>query len=478
MRKRFGIITLALSFMLCFCGCGNGENGGADNDNQGGTNEPPVVLAETVPDYLNAEATNPFTVGMWVGIPENKTLLDENDLIVGTQKWTEEEFLQQYQWIKEAGFNLATASLGTSTVEHIVHQLETAEKVGIKQLVWDERLNGVLLNTKLTDDDAVRQARRIVMEYSDYDSFYGNMITDEPTFDEFPALKIAAKRYKQVLPDKMFYLNLYPVEANSETQLKCKDYETYLAEYTSIGLDYLCYDTYPLLNSGKMLDTFLYNFQMAQNASDADVWTFLQAMGYGNRKEPSTEADFRIQANAALAYGTKAVQWFCYFSPEYGGGENFTPAIIALDGKKTAKYDLVKKVNEEIHALEHVYEQFVWQKAMNIVGSENSRGENAAFNYYETDNTHARIKKLAATKDTVVGCFKDGDGRDGFMVANYDLPQSADTDKVEITFADCTKVVCYINGERTELGVVNGKIALNLKAGDGAFVIPLNIVED
>ncbi|MDE6401173.1 MAG: histidinol dehydrogenase, partial [Clostridiales bacterium] len=28
------------------------------------------------------------------------------------------------------------------------------------------------------------------------------------------------------------------------------------------------------------------------------------------------------QAIAALAYGTKAVQWFCYFSPEYGGGEN------------------------------------------------------------------------------------------------------------------------------------------------------------
>ena len=72
MRKRFGIITLALSFMLCFCGCGNGENGGTANDNQGGTNEPPVVLAETVPDYLNAEATNPFTVGMWVGIPKTE----------------------------------------------------------------------------------------------------------------------------------------------------------------------------------------------------------------------------------------------------------------------------------------------------------------------------------------------------------------------------------------------------------------------
>ncbi|MCQ2399749.1 MAG: hypothetical protein MJ072_04515, partial [Clostridia bacterium] len=82
---------------------------------------------------------------------------------------------------------------------------------------------------------------------------------------------------------------------------------------------------------------------------------------------------------------------------------------------------------------------------------------------------------FTSEKDTVVGVFKDGEGRDGFMVCNYDLPSSKDKNVVEITFNGCTQVVCYINGQKTDVPSNNGKIKLELKASDAAFIIPLNI---
>lgn len=482
MNKGSRLITLFLSaaFLLAACGHGGAQSGSetAGESFENSSSSVAEIGKETMPDYINSPAENPFVVGMWIGIPEYKTLLDENDFVVGQQAWTDEEFVQQYVWMKEAGFNLAATPGGSFSVDHIVRLLEAAEEVGINQLVWDASLNNVLLNTSLSEEEALAQARRIVMEYRDYDSFYGNMITDEPGTSEFAALKVAAERYKKLLPDKMFYLNLFPVYA-TPAQLQCDDYEEYLREYLTLGQDYLCYDNYPLVGSGssaRLLDTFLYNFQLAQNASpDVKVWTFLQAMGYGGRKDPDCETDFRIQTSCALAYGVSAIQWFCYYSPQYGGAESFTPAIITLDGKKTEKYEYVKAVNDELHAFENVYTNFKWERAMNIVGTTNSKGENPAFNYYETDNSHDRIKKLTAEKDAVVGVFKDGDGRDGFMIANYDAPASAAENVVEIEFYGCTQVLCYVNGEARTVEVKNGKISLALKAGDGAFVVPLNI---
>lgn len=210
MKKKIRLAALLLTalFALASCGKNEGESSGSGESYGESAKE---FAKETMPEYINAPAENPFIVGMWVGIPEYKTILDENDFVVGQTAWTNEEFLQQYVWIKEAGFNLASTPNGIFSTDHIIRLLEAADEVGIDQLVWDASLNNVLLNTSLSDDEALAQARRIVMEYKDYDSFYGNMITDEPGVTEFAALKIAAERYKKLLPDKMFYLNLFPV---------------------------------------------------------------------------------------------------------------------------------------------------------------------------------------------------------------------------------------------------------------------------
>jgi hypothetical protein len=112
---------------------------------------------------------------------------------------------------------------------------------------------------------------------------------------------------------------------------------------------------------------------------------------------------------------------------------------------------------------------------MTYIGSDNLIGENSSFNYLETDNVHDRIHSVKAKKDTFAGVFKDGEGRDGFMFVNYDTPTSKEINTVEIQFRNCTQVIVYVNGTRKEVEVKNGKISIDLKASDAAFIIPLYI---
>lgn len=94
----------------------------------------------------------------------------------------------------------------------------------------------------ISDKEAIQQARRIMAEYSDHPAFCGNMITDEPQMREYDALGVGARRYKEAFPDKMYYLNLFPVVATSE-QLGTDSYDTYLSAYVEkVSSDYLCYD--------------------------------------------------------------------------------------------------------------------------------------------------------------------------------------------------------------------------------------------
>ena len=476
-----------LAIALCLCCVATVSCGGSpassektsETTSETSGNTDSAMEKETIPDYLEQKGDKKFEIGMWSGIPENKFYTDEFGRVTKTEAFSDAEIDEQYKMIAEAGFTMATTPIGVFSKEHIVKLCEAAEKYGVKQLVWDTELNNILVNSSLTDEEAVVMLKRAAVDYSEYDSFYGNMITDEPNASEFDKLAAAAKRYKAAFPDKMFYLNLFPIYATS-LQTGCEEYTEYLKKYESIGLDYVCYDNYPLKkgsgNSTVLKDDFLYNMQLCNNMSGSpDVWSFLQAMGFGAMKEPDCEEDLRLQLNCALAYGQKAIQWFCYFSPSYGGTENFTPAIIALDGTPTAKYDYVKAVNNEIAAWGDVYMRFSWKKAMTFIGSENQKGSNSAFNYYETDNSHPRIKKFASSADAIVGVFGDTDGRDGFMIVNYDLPSSENVNKIEVLFANCTKAVVIKNGSKNVIDVNGGKTAFELKASESVFVIPLNI---
>ena len=442
------------------------------------TDNTKVLPKETMPDFENTGKE--ILIGVWSGIPVQCSILKNDEVETGKRNWSDEELLEQYQWMKDVGINLASCPIGYNNEEHNIRMLEAAQEVGIKQMLWDTALNSCLADASLTDEEAIMQARRLTSEYAEYDSYYGTMYTDEPNSKEFEEIARAYRRYKMLFPDKMFYVNMFPIYATS-LQTGEETYKEYIEKYFEVTkMDYFCYDNYPLIR-GKgtqtiLTDNFLYNFYAVKEVNnEVPLWTFLQSMGFGNKKDPDCTEDFRIQINCSLSMGCDVIQWFCYYSPLYGGSEGFVPAIITLDGKKTEKYDFLKEAMQELHNLEKIYTSFKWVDVMTNYGSENAAKNNNAFNYFEITNTHERIDAMSSTYDFVMGVFKDEENRDGFMLTNYDIPSSKNVNHIVLNFNNTTQVLCYINGTKTEVNVVDGKIELDLNASDGAFIIPLNL---
>lgn len=468
MKKSIISVLLVLVLTLSFLGCKNNNKESIDQLE---------MNKETMPSYLDSTAENSFIIGLWCQVPYYKYEIDENGDRVGEAlEWTDEELLLNYQNLKEAGINLTF--IGVSNSDYVRH-LNSAEEVGIKTLIDDAQFKNLLFDQSITDEEAISQAQELICRYKDYKCFYGHHIVDEPSSIRFEEIKRAEKRYSQIFPDKLFYINLFPSYSNGN-QRGTTTYREYLEKYMDImDLDYLCYDHYPLFEntdgSTRMQDSFLYNMSVAQQSADgADVWTFLQSIGYASKKDPNCVEDVRIQSNSALAFGLKGVFWFIYWTIGRGG-ENFTNGCINWDGSKTHRYEYIKQAGNEIHSLWNVLENFEWQRVMTYIGSDNDSDENPSFSLLETNNVHERIYSVTTTKDTFAGVFKDGEGRDGFMFVNYDSPSSTETNVVNVQFRNCTQAIVYINGERKQVNVNNGAISVELKASDAMFIIPLYI---
>jgi len=179
----------------------------------------------------------------------------------------------------------------------------------------------------------------------------------------------------------------------------------------------------------------------------------------------------------ALAYGCKYIIYFVY-----GYGNNDTD-LVDTNLNTTQKYEYAKQANTEIQKLADVMFNFEWEKT--IVKSPDPDKVNKAFEWVDDITlTHDRIKDWTVTKDTIAGCFKDAEGRDGFMFVNYEDPGQLISRKtglssgkdissdVTVNFKDAKKILVYERGERK---IVDGSsYTFKLGAGEGQFVIPLN----
>lgn len=127
MKKIVALLCALLLSVSCFSAC----NGCAPNPPEGGVEGvvDPSAPKETLPDYLEQDEKE-FNIGMWVGIPEQRSILDEYDRVTGTEAWTQEAFEEQYRWIAEAGFTIASSPTGISSPAHILRSLDAAERRG------------------------------------------------------------------------------------------------------------------------------------------------------------------------------------------------------------------------------------------------------------------------------------------------------------------------------------------------------------
>ena len=382
--------------------------------------------------------------------------------------------------------------------------LEKAQKHGLGVLVWDDSIQYMLTqkNPEVYNSGDWTWQKEIdnhVQQMSAYDSFRGFMLWDELTIDYAETYNKVVSYIHETYPELMLVTSQLPITAydqesrgpgalttdtttNGTKELAYKDYIWNYAK----DLGHFTYNLYPLLYTketglfasgseyGIHNDWYL-NLQYVAELAKEKNYAFttgitvqacqLTTQELGNffsgkdvtPYAPAQDSDVGFQVYTAMAYGMKEIHYFSY-EMHWGGAD-----ANVVNGMLDGAYTYVKNVNAEIDKFANVYQSFSWKDTLDVsAGSTNASTSNSRLTSVKAENARAFI-----------GCMKDTDGFDGYMVSNADGPRENITSKVTLTFNDATQAIVYTNGVAETVTLTNGVCTVEVPSGEGVFVIPL-----
>ncbi len=243
---------------------------------------------------------------------------------------------------KLAGQTITTSVDGT-VVDTTTDATYAAGPVGFREAGPESaRFDNVTVTTAagatlLEDDFAAGLDKWDIPTNGGHASFAGLDLYDEPSDNKLETLGAAVDIVKTLDPDLLPYVNLLPGFDGGAGYAKAAE--------TIKPLE-LSFDRYPIVASGE--DTgYFQNWSDVRAAAlkyDIPSWTFIQSVTYNGHAGP-TQADLLWQINISLAYGCKGIQYFTYWTPDPARGEDFSNALITVDGKRTPLYSAAKNVN-------------------------------------------------------------------------------------------------------------------------------------
>lgn len=492
MKKFISLIMMALlSVSLLFTGCASTSVEGYD---------------------YTGSTDKVFQFKTFVGVPEMMDIYNANETSYYTKELTDEEVDAYYKDMKDAGFTVATPPYTVCSREHNLRMLDKAQKYGLKQLIGEmTNADGISMTnmlrglgndpkgkayTEYTDAEIETLLTEFLAPYIEHEAFYGIVLWDEPSIAYYDNIARAKTIFDKVAPGKLLYVNLLPISASLDSLgvETNADRMKYATEYIDkIDLPYVSYDRYPLIegNEGQTIigEDFLYNMQVYRQAADSDpdgtreLWTYLQStehtFGTTHFVEPDSIAEFRWQVYSFLAFGGTGITWFTHFPPPPvdSSGTQFGVGPYDRKGRKTEIFYYIQQVQQEVHAFEKVYFNFDWESVITVMGEENEDGFVPSYTYLDEGfaaEGHERIRSYTCQQDTLIGCFKDADGADGFMITNYANPDSDKESRTQITFKNAKAAAVYRRGEKRIISLgKDGKFDMTLLPGEGIFVIPL-----
>ena len=420
-----------------------------------------------------------------------------------------------FQKYKAAGLTL----LGTENVavyqdntweseanEPVRVYMEAAERNGLGVLVFDSSIQWLLSSNDVSlYDESYKQtdAWKIVIDnhiktLQQSDAFRGFMIWDELSIEYLDTYNTIVSYIRGKYPDLILLTSQFPVTAYDVTGLggkalttdaakinnKKAAYEDYIWKYAQANKHYV-YDLYPLVYSadkffgsviqssieyGVQEDWYL-NLQYVANQVKAHNYSFTTGITIQScklsgtntqwsqyeRYMPEQQVDIGFQVYTAMSYGMKELHYFTWrdhwSADEVEGG--------MLDNENV--YNAVSAVNAEIDKFANVYQSFAWKDTLDLAkGATNSSTGNSRLTSAKAENARA-----------FVGCMKDTDGFDGYMVSNAAGPRENVTSNVTLTFVDAKQAIVYTNGVPETKTLTNGVCTVNVPSGEGVFVIPL-----
>ncbi|MEN6426954.1 MAG: hypothetical protein ABFE13_16485 [Phycisphaerales bacterium] len=235
--------------------------------------------------------------------------------------------------------------------------LDYCQALDVKGLVGDGRFG-----TNETDPNFERNLDGIIADYAQHPALWGYLVADEPFKASFRQLAAVNTYLLAKDPDHVPLINLNPNWCPPEV-LGCSSYEAYVEEFiATVRPRMLSFDHYPILRdpreiAGDVEQTrrqklYFENFEIIRRQSLEHHIPFnciILATPHAHYGELS-EADIQWQVNVALAYGARGVMYFTYTTPE-GADYEYQPAIIDKKGKRTERFEQVKRINSRIRTL-------------------------------------------------------------------------------------------------------------------------------
>jgi hypothetical protein len=208
--------------------------------------------------------------------------------------------------------------------------------------------------------DAIKES------YQTHPALWGDYPVDEPNVKDFVHVNDVIKRYHELFPGQLPYVNLYPIYASTLpsggspegqsaiSQLGTTSYKEHIDKYVElVDTDYICFDSYPFTGP---FATYLENLDIVAAAcrqSGRDMWVIIQS-GAWKADAILGEHQIRWQAYLCLAYGTRIIMHASY-SP---GWWDESTSCVNKAGEKNVTYDYVQAVNTELRALSDVFMQY------------------------------------------------------------------------------------------------------------------------
>ena len=259
---------------------------------------------------------------------------------LGVPDWRTAE--EHFRTFSECGFTVSLYPY--PSLDLLVKACRYADKYGVKVL---GRCPEMVSNPTHTANTLMKE-----------NGFFGYYMQDEPNTPELLERQKEIKPLKDIDSTHVFYINLHPYYHESwiEPTLKVKTYPEYLKAASATACKQLSFDFYPIMTSG-IRPTWYHNLEMIRQesiASGKPFWGFVLSVSHDVPFTPDTYypiptmGALRLQVYSNLAYGAQAIQYFTYWNPKEGEGFHYHDAPISRDGKKTATYALVQKMNQEL----------------------------------------------------------------------------------------------------------------------------------
>jgi hypothetical protein len=320
----------------------------------------------------------------------------------------------QLRGMKEAGLNIS----GFCRAD----DLNAVNAAGLTCFVQDPKLNGYRPD-QLPPDATLRwDIATLKKAIGANPAAIGFFLRDEPPASLMSGLGKLAALLREEMPEKWPYVNLFPYRV-SPAVLGTNDYDSYVRMLVkSIGQPFLSYDNYSLVN-GEMLDPFYTNLEIVRRLSletKTPFWNCILANAHFNYMEPS-DATFNLQVYSTMAYGGRGIQYFTYFAPQIG---NYRLAAIDQFGNRTTTWDMLRRINNQIHALAPALIRLRSTGVYHYPDVPDQAQPLAANKLIESVEMTQRYVRPPVAGRFLVGEFEDDQQRPYFLLVNKDLKNS------------------------------------------------------